>query len=80
MSKATRLTLDETVTPVNESRYKLREPESSKVINSDEICKLCNSDAIVFDVETSESVCSSCGMVLHDNIETLGPEWRNYSK
>ena len=44
-----------------------------------EICSLCNSKAVVFDADTSEIVCSSCGMVLHDNIESLGPEWRIYS-
>jgi len=34
---------------------------------------------LVFDAETSETVCSSCGMVVHDNTESMGPEWRVYS-
>src|ERR671934_2197850 len=44
-----------------------------------DVCPLCNSTSIVFDSETSEAVCSSCGMVVKDNIESMGPEWRSYS-
>src|SRR5215217_8996346 len=44
-----------------------------------EECSLCNSKEIVYDAENSEVVCSECGMVLHDNIESLSPEWRIYS-
>src|ERR687897_416004 len=44
-----------------------------------EACSLCNSTSIVFDSETSEAICSSCGMVVKDNIESLSPEWRVYS-
>ena len=44
-----------------------------------EACTLCNSTSIVFDSETSEAICSSCGMVVKDNIESMGPEWRSYS-
>jgi hypothetical protein len=36
---------------------------------------LCNSNESLFDSETNETVCSKCGMVLHDNSESLGPEW-----
>jgi transcription initiation factor TFIIB len=43
------------------------------------MCSLCDSKALVFDAETSETVCSSCGMVVHDNTESMGPEWRVYS-
>jgi transcription initiation factor TFIIB len=46
---------------------------------SNEVCGLCDSRAFIFDAETSETVCSSCGMVIHDNNESLGPEWRIYS-
>jgi transcription initiation factor TFIIB len=42
-------------------------------------CPLCSSESIVFDSDTSEAVCSSCGMVVKDNIESMGPEWRSYS-
>ncbi len=44
-----------------------------------EECSLCNSKAVVYDVDNSEVVCSECGMVLHDNIEYLSPECRTYS-
>ena len=44
-----------------------------------DICTLCHSTSIVFDSETSEAICSSCGMVVKDNIESMGPEWRTYS-
>jgi transcription initiation factor TFIIB len=56
----------------------LRQEPESQLIKPDS-CSLCNSNATVFDAETSETVCSSCGMVIHDNIESLGPEWRIYS-
>ncbi len=42
-------------------------------------CDLCDSTSIIFDSETSEAICSSCGMVVRDNIESMGPEWRSYS-
>ena len=44
-----------------------------------DVCSLCNGTSIVFDSETSEAICSSCGMVVKDNIESMGPEWRTYS-
>jgi transcription initiation factor TFIIB len=44
-----------------------------------DVCALCNSTSIVFDSETSEAICSSCGMVVKDSIESMGPEWRSYS-
>lgn len=78
MNNITKAALDERRYSANEQRNELRE-QTSSIPDSDESCKLCKSDAIVFDIETSESVCSSCGMVLHDNIETLGPEWKIYS-
>jgi transcription initiation factor TFIIB len=53
--------------------------ESSQINIGNEICSLCDSKALVFDAETSETVCSSCGMVVHDNSESMGPEWRVYS-
>ena len=32
------------------------------------------SNAIIFDPETNEMVCSSCGIVLRDNVQAT-PEW-----
>lgn len=53
--------------------------ESAKMNIGNEVCSLCDGQALVFDAETSETVCSSCGMVVHDNTESMGPEWRVYS-
>ena len=53
--------------------------EQEKEFNKKDICPLCNSTAFVFDSETSETLCSGCGMVIYDNIESLAPEWRNYT-
>lgn len=44
-----------------------------------DVCTLCSGTSVVFDSETSEAICSSCGMVVKDNIESMGPEWRSYS-
>ena len=53
--------------------------EQEKEFNKKDICPLCNSTAFVFDSETSETLSSGCGMVIYDNIESLVPEWRNYT-
>ena len=54
--------------------------EPSPPLNiTNEVCSLCDGKALVFDAETGETVCSSCGMVVHDNTESMGPEWRIYS-
>jgi transcription initiation factor TFIIB len=65
----------------NELRDKVQKQQELVQIstNDRELCSLCNSDASLFDAETNETVCSKCGMVLHDNSESLGPEWRIYS-
>jgi transcription initiation factor TFIIB len=55
-----------------------QEPATPFKVNN-EVCGLCKSRALVFDAETSETVCSLCGMVVRDNNESLGPEWRIYS-
>ena len=40
---------------------------------------MCKSDTLIFDAQTGETLCSSCGAVLHDNAESVDPEWRTYS-
>ncbi|MGC2427261.1 MAG: TFIIB-type zinc ribbon-containing protein [Nitrososphaeraceae archaeon] len=57
----------------------MKQESSPQLSINNEVCKLCDSKATVFDAETSETVCSSCGMVIHDSTESLGPEWRIYS-
>jgi transcription initiation factor TFIIIB Brf1 subunit/transcription initiation factor TFIIB len=41
---------------------------------------MCNSHGIVFDTQTSETVCSSCGIVLHSSKESFDPGWRKYAE
>ena len=57
----------------------LMTPDQRPLSLDKEECSLCNSKAVVYDADTSEVVCSACGMVLRDNIESLGPDWRIYS-
>lgn len=40
------------------------------------ICSLCSSNLTVFDAEAGEIVCSRCGMVIHDSMQSLEAEWR----
>ena len=46
---------------------------SYKLASEADVCVLCNSTSIVFDSETSEAICSSCGMVVKDDMESMGP-------
>ena len=57
----------------------LMTPDQRPLSLDKEECNLCNSKAVVYDADNSEVVCSACGMVLRDNIESLGPDWRIYS-
>ena len=43
-----------------------------------ELCSSCGSPPIT-DNFTGEIVCSSCGIVLKERVETLSPEWRSFS-
>ena len=44
----------------------------------DELCSSCGNPPIT-DTFTGEIVCSSCGVVLKEKVETLSPEWRSFS-
>lgn len=44
----------------------------------EEQCSSCGSTPIT-DSFTGEVVCSSCGVVLKERVETLSPEWRSFS-
>ncbi len=48
----------------------------STTSDSKNICSLCNSNLTVFDAEVGEIVCSNCGMVIYDNMQSLEAEWR----
>jgi len=66
------------LTPVEEKVLEngKQEESQSQILNDIELWRNCNGNAIIFDVETSETICSSCGMVLKDNAESLAPEWK----
>ena len=55
--------------------YQNREAER----NSGVECSLCNSTLTIFDAEAGEIVCSNCGVVIQENIESLEKEWRAYT-
>ena len=42
-------------------------------------CSECGSTNLIRDYDTGETVCSSCGLVLHDQIIDKGPEWRAFT-
>ncbi|MGB6530911.1 MAG: TFIIB-type zinc ribbon-containing protein [Candidatus Nitrosopolaris sp.] len=62
--------------PVDEDTHQKRmEPMELSWMHFD-VCQTCNdSKAIIFDPETNEMVCSSCGIVLRDNVQA-SPELR----
>jgi len=67
--------------PTNEPMHRVQKKEGPVQAsgNDRDICGLCNSIAILFDSDTSETVCSKCGVVLQENAESLGAEWGIYS-
>jgi transcription initiation factor TFIIB len=44
----------------------------------EELCSVCGSLPIT-DNFTGELVCSSCGVVIKERVETMSPEWRSFS-
>jgi transcription initiation factor TFIIIB Brf1 subunit/transcription initiation factor TFIIB len=44
----------------------------------DDLCLSCGGSPIT-DSSTGELLCGSCGIVLRERLETLSPEWRNFS-
>ncbi len=41
-------------------------------------CPECASKRIVRDYERGELICSQCGLIIAENIEDMGPEWRAF--
>lgn len=41
-------------------------------------CPNCGSTKLVRDYEKGEVICGKCGLVITDNMEDLGPEWRAF--
>jgi transcription initiation factor TFIIB len=46
--------------------------------SDEELCSVCESIPIT-DNFTGELVCSSCGVVIKERVETMSPEWRSFS-
>ena len=42
-------------------------------------CPTCNKSSFVLDDNSGELVCSTCGMVISENSEAGGPEWRSFA-
>ncbi len=42
-------------------------------------CPECGSTNLVHDYDTGETVCSNCGLVLHEQMMDKGPEWRAFT-
>ncbi|MBI5223295.1 transcription initiation factor IIB [Candidatus Micrarchaeota archaeon] len=41
-------------------------------------CPECKSERIIRDYEKGELLCGSCGLIIAENIQDLGPEWRAF--
>lgn len=41
-------------------------------------CPECKSENLAIDSELGELVCRKCGLIIEENIEDLGPEWRAF--
>lgn len=41
-------------------------------------CPECDSKRIVRDYEKGELICSACGLIIAENIQDMGPEWRAF--
>jgi transcription initiation factor TFIIB len=62
--------------PVDEDTHQKRMDSMELSWMSFDVCQTCNdSKAIIFDAEANETVCSSCGIVLRDNVQA-SPELR----
>ena len=48
-------------------------------MSSLERCPSCNKSTLVLDENSGELVCSTCGMVISENRESGGPEWRSFA-
>ncbi|MEW6593187.1 MAG: transcription initiation factor IIB [Candidatus Hadarchaeota archaeon] len=43
-------------------------------------CPSCGSTRLVRDYDRAELVCAGCGLVIHDKIMDIGPEWRAFDQ
>jgi transcription initiation factor TFIIB len=71
--------LSTTSTDKLQKAHLLDQQHHDDVINNSDACSLCKKTLPVFDAQTGEIVCTNCGMVMQENIESLDKEWRTYS-
>jgi len=45
-----------------------------------EKCPECGSAHLIHDYDTGETICGSCGLVLHEQMIDKGPEWRAFTQ
>ena len=43
-------------------------------------CPECESTNLIHDYDTGETVCGSCGLVIHEQMMDKGPEWRAFTQ
>ena len=43
-------------------------------------CPECGSTNLIHDYDSGETVCSNCGLVLHEQTLDKGPEWRAFTQ
>lgn len=41
-------------------------------------CPECGGTKLIRDYEKGELICGSCGLIIADNIQDAGPEWRAF--
>src|SRR5262245_21175121 len=63
----------------NKSDNDLSYYEYTNTNNNDNCCSLCKNTSKVFDYNTGEIICTICGMVIPDYMESVEPEWYTYS-
>ncbi len=42
-------------------------------------CTGCGSEQLIIDYDAGEEICSDCGLVVHQDMVDLGPEWRAFT-
>jgi transcription initiation factor TFIIIB Brf1 subunit/transcription initiation factor TFIIB len=69
-----------TLSRIKEKDERQRRSEVMELSSTNfDVCSTYNdSKAIIFDAETNETLCSSCGIVLRDNVQSASP--RGYSQ
>ena len=45
-----------------------------------EKCPECDSNNLIHDYDTGETICGNCGLVLHEQMINKGPEWRAFTQ